>query len=121
MRRLGAGVSRRCVGAASLMIRRKGLLETTLVFVEGVYVHFDEIIVDLELVVSGPDGAVTVVVLRAVSAMVESSVLVASASADSLQLSLCELCRRFWDVAQRNRQLGHVNVGLLGERSWMKA
>ena len=62
---VGAVVSRRCVGAASLMLRRKGLFEAVLVRVEGVVTFVVEIGKDVRRRVSRVTKLVEVVgVLR---------------------------------------------------------
>ena len=81
---VGAGVSRRCVNAASLMFRRKGLFEAVLVYVEGGRTFINEISVNVGANLRVTEGLVAVCVLRDVRAMARSSVLLASASADSL-------------------------------------
>ena len=75
---VGAGVSRRCVGAASLVFRRKGLFEAVLVRVEGGLTFAFEIV---RRRVSRVTKLVEVVgVLRDVRAMTGSPVPLAFAS-----------------------------------------
>ena len=78
---VGAVVSRRCVGAASLMLRRKGLFEAVLVRVEGGRTFVVEIGKDVRRSVSRVTKLVEVVdVLRDVRAMTGSPVPLAFAS-----------------------------------------